>query len=131
MKAGTVIARVDGSSRAILSGERTALNFLQRMSGVATMASKFVRAVEGTGLALEQKGDKDAALKSYEELAKIDAKGFEELGLYHQARVHALKGDKDAARQRQEVAAEMSKDEIAQALGWARAWLDSQAPVAV
>ncbi len=49
VKAGTVIARVDGSSRAILSGERTALNFLQRMSGVATMANKFVRAVEGTG----------------------------------------------------------------------------------
>ncbi|MGU9980582.1 hypothetical protein ACJ4V0_11125 [Phreatobacter sp. HK31-P] len=45
--------------------------------------------------------------------------------------IAALKGDKDAARQRQEVAAEMSKDEIAQALGWARAWLDSQAPVAV
>lgn len=43
--------------------------------------------------------------------------------------IAALKGDREAARQRQEVAAEMSRDEIAQALGWARAWLDSQAPV--
>lgn len=55
------------------------------------------RAVEGTGLALEQKGDLDAALKSYDELAKIDAKGFEELGLYHQARVLSHKGDKAKA----------------------------------
>ncbi|MBI3259191.1 MAG: carboxylating nicotinate-nucleotide diphosphorylase [Ignavibacteriae bacterium] len=47
--AGTVIARVEGSSLALLSGERTALNFLQRMSGVATNASRFVKAVEGTG----------------------------------------------------------------------------------
>ncbi len=45
--------------------------------------------------------------------------------------IAALKGDRDAAHRRQEVAAEMSKDEIAQALGWARAWLDAQAPVAV
>jgi hypothetical protein len=43
--------------------------------------------------------------------------------------IAALRGDRDAAVQRQEVAAEMSKDEIAQALSWARAWLDSQAPV--
>lgn len=43
--------------------------------------------------------------------------------------IAALKGDREAARQRQEVAAEMSRDEIAQALSWARAWLDSQAPV--
>ena len=45
--------------------------------------------------------------------------------------IAALKGDRDAAHRRQEVAAEMSKDEIAQALGWARAWLDAQAPVAL
>lgn len=45
--------------------------------------------------------------------------------------IAALKGDRDAAHRRQEVAAEMSKDEIAQALGWARAWLDAQAPIAV
>jgi len=44
--------------------------------------------------------------------------------------IAALRGDRDAAHRRQELAAEMSRDEIAQALGWARAWLDSQAPVA-
>lgn len=57
------------------------------------------RAVEGTALAQEAEGNLDAALKSYEELTKIDAKGFEELGLYHQARVHLQKGEKDQAKE--------------------------------
>jgi nicotinate-nucleotide pyrophosphorylase (carboxylating) len=39
------VARVTGSARALLTGERTALNFLQRLSGVATMAARGVRAV--------------------------------------------------------------------------------------
>ena len=39
------VARVTGSARAILTGERTALNFLQRLSGVATMAARCVVAV--------------------------------------------------------------------------------------
>jgi nicotinate-nucleotide pyrophosphorylase (carboxylating) len=39
------VARVTGSARALLTGERTALNFLQRLSGVATMAARSVRAV--------------------------------------------------------------------------------------
>jgi nicotinate-nucleotide pyrophosphorylase (carboxylating) len=46
---GPVLA-VEGSARAILGGERTALNFLARLSGVATMAARCVRAVEGTGV---------------------------------------------------------------------------------
>lgn len=45
---GKLIARVDGAGRAILSAERVALNFLQRMSGIATYTNKLVKAVEGT-----------------------------------------------------------------------------------
>jgi nicotinate-nucleotide pyrophosphorylase (carboxylating) len=45
---GKLIARIEGNARAILRGERTALNFLQRMSGIATLTGRFVRAVEGT-----------------------------------------------------------------------------------
>jgi nicotinate-nucleotide pyrophosphorylase (carboxylating) len=45
---GPVLA-LEGSARAILSAERTALNFLQRLSGVATMAARCVQAIEGTG----------------------------------------------------------------------------------
>ena len=45
---GTVLANVEGPARALLTGERTALNFLGRMSGIATLTRKFVEAVSGT-----------------------------------------------------------------------------------
>jgi len=44
---GDVIATVEGSVPAILKGERTALNFLQHMSGIATLTAVYVRAVSG------------------------------------------------------------------------------------
>jgi len=47
-KKGDVIASVEGPSRGILTGERTALNFLQRLSGVATGTREAVKRVEGT-----------------------------------------------------------------------------------
>jgi nicotinate-nucleotide pyrophosphorylase (carboxylating) len=46
---GTVVARVCGPARTILTGERTALNLLQRMSGIATATARYVDAVVGTG----------------------------------------------------------------------------------
>jgi nicotinate-nucleotide pyrophosphorylase (carboxylating) len=45
---GQVVARVRARTRAILTGERTALNFLQRLSGVASETARFVEALEGT-----------------------------------------------------------------------------------
>ncbi|HEV2359173.1 MAG TPA: carboxylating nicotinate-nucleotide diphosphorylase [bacterium] len=48
VEAGSVIGTVAGPVRALLSGERVALNFLQRLSGIATTTRAFVRAVEGT-----------------------------------------------------------------------------------
>ena len=44
---GTVIGEIDGPARALLTAERAALNFLQRMSGVATMTRRFVDAARG------------------------------------------------------------------------------------
>lgn len=49
LQEGDEIASVRGPARALLTAERTALNFLQRLSGIATVASAFARAVEGTG----------------------------------------------------------------------------------
>jgi nicotinate-nucleotide pyrophosphorylase (carboxylating) len=46
--AGDIIGHITGSARALLSGERTALNFLQRLSGIATLARQFVNAAGGT-----------------------------------------------------------------------------------
>jgi len=45
---GTVLADLDGPARALLTGERIALNFLGRMSGIATLTRKFVDAVSTT-----------------------------------------------------------------------------------
>lgn len=47
--AGAVFAVLSGSARGLLSAERVALNFLQRLSGIASLTAKFVAAVEGTG----------------------------------------------------------------------------------
>jgi nicotinate-nucleotide pyrophosphorylase (carboxylating) len=47
--AGTVLGTVVGSSRSILTAERTALNFLQRISGVASLTRQFVDRIAGTG----------------------------------------------------------------------------------
>lgn len=48
VEAGAHICRVSGPARSILTGERVALNLLQRMSGIASMTARFVARVEGT-----------------------------------------------------------------------------------
>jgi nicotinate-nucleotide pyrophosphorylase (carboxylating) len=48
-EAGAPVLRVEGSARALLTAERTALNFLGRLSGVATATARVVRAVEAAG----------------------------------------------------------------------------------
>ncbi len=49
VSAGTSLARLSGPARALLSGERTALNLVQQLSGVATLTRAYVEAVAGTG----------------------------------------------------------------------------------
>jgi nicotinate-nucleotide pyrophosphorylase (carboxylating) len=49
IEGATAVARLEGPARAILTGERTALNLLGRLSGVATLAARYVDAVAGTG----------------------------------------------------------------------------------
>lgn len=48
VKTGDVIAEIEGPSRSILTGERTALNLMQHMSGIATSTAESVAAIEGT-----------------------------------------------------------------------------------
>ncbi|MGD9667192.1 MAG: carboxylating nicotinate-nucleotide diphosphorylase [Synergistaceae bacterium] len=52
VKKNDTAALVEGDIRAILSGERTALNFIQRMSGIATHTRKIVKLLEGSGIKL-------------------------------------------------------------------------------
>jgi nicotinate-nucleotide pyrophosphorylase (carboxylating) len=49
VEAGKVIARMVGFADVMLSAERVALNLMQRLSGIATLTDKYVKAVEGTG----------------------------------------------------------------------------------
>jgi len=48
LEAGQTLCTLSGSARALLTGERTALNFLQLLSGIATITRRYVDAVEGT-----------------------------------------------------------------------------------
>jgi len=48
VRPGQIVAQLDGDTRSLLRGERTALNFLQRMSGIATLTRRYVEEVAGT-----------------------------------------------------------------------------------
>ena len=50
--AGAVLCRIEGRARPLLTGERTALNFLQTLSGTATATRRYVDAIAGTGCAI-------------------------------------------------------------------------------
>jgi nicotinate-nucleotide pyrophosphorylase (carboxylating) len=65
---GTVL-QVEGAARAILTGERTALNFLQRLSGVATLAARCVQAVAGTGATILDTRKTTPGLRALEKAA--------------------------------------------------------------
>jgi nicotinate-nucleotide pyrophosphorylase (carboxylating) len=63
------VLEIEGRARALLSGERTALNFLQRLSGVATMAARAVRAVQGTGATILDTRKTTPGLRALEKAA--------------------------------------------------------------
>ncbi len=67
--AGTLLAEVTGNLRALLSGERTALNFLQRMSGIATYTRQMAQLLEGTGTTLLDTRKTTPLLRSLEKYA--------------------------------------------------------------
>jgi nicotinate-nucleotide pyrophosphorylase (carboxylating) len=63
------IARITGPTRAILSGERTALNLLGRLSGIATLTARCVAELDGTGAALLDTRKTTAGLRELEKYA--------------------------------------------------------------
>jgi nicotinate-nucleotide pyrophosphorylase (carboxylating) len=52
MRAGSEVCAIEGPARALLTGERAALNFLQLLSGVATATGRYVEAIQGTNAAI-------------------------------------------------------------------------------
>ncbi len=69
LPAGEKIAEVRGPARELLTRERVALNFLQRLSGIATMAAKFVAAVAGTGVRILDTRKTTPGLRVLEKMA--------------------------------------------------------------
>jgi nicotinate-nucleotide pyrophosphorylase (carboxylating) len=66
---GVVVADVAGNARALLTGERTALNFLGRMSGIATLTRQFVDAVAGTNATILDTRKTAPGLRALDKLA--------------------------------------------------------------
>jgi nicotinate-nucleotide pyrophosphorylase (carboxylating) len=79
---GEVLA-VEGPAGSILTGERTALNFLGRLSGVATMTARYVQAVDGTGARILDTRKTTPGLRALEKQAVLDGGGVSHrAGLY-------------------------------------------------
>jgi nicotinate-nucleotide pyrophosphorylase (carboxylating) len=75
VRPGDSIATVAGSARALLSGERTALNFLQHLSGIATLTARYVDAVKGTGVVILDTRKTTPGLRVLEKRAVADGGG--------------------------------------------------------
>lgn len=79
----SVLAQISGAAASILAGERVALNFLGRLSGVATLTARYVRAVEGTGTRILDTRKTTPGLRALEKEA-VRAGG----GLSHRSGLH-------------------------------------------
>ena len=83
VNAGARIAEVTGYYRALLTGERTALNILQRLSGIATQTSEFVKLAEGTKVRVLDTRKTVPGLRTLDKYAvKIGGGGNHRFGLY-------------------------------------------------
>ena len=75
IEAGKVIARTSGFADVLLAGERVALNLIQRLSGVATLTRKYVRAIEGTNAQIIDTRKTTPGLRMLEKYAVLSGGG--------------------------------------------------------
>ncbi len=81
--ANDVVARLEGPAAGILTAERTALNFLGRLSGIATLTARYVEAVEGTGVRILDTRKTTPGLRELEKAAVAAGGGTNHrIGLY-------------------------------------------------
>jgi len=69
VEAGTVLAIAEANARALLSAERTGLNLMCRLSGIATLTARYVAAVEGTGARIADTRKTTPGLRALEKYA--------------------------------------------------------------
>lgn len=85
---GALLIKVEGAARAILTAERTALNFLQHLSGVATLTAAYVQAVKGTGARILDTRKTTPGFRMLEKQAVLHGGGVNHrMGLYDRAMV--------------------------------------------
>src|SRR5436305_13307785 len=101
---GGPVAEIWGSAASILKGERVALNFLGRLSGIATLTARFVRAVEGTGTQILDTRKTTPGLRELEKKAVVTGGGRNHRAGLHDAvlvkenHIEAAGGVGEAAR---------------------------------
>ncbi|MDE0827075.1 MAG: carboxylating nicotinate-nucleotide diphosphorylase [Akkermansiaceae bacterium] len=85
---GAIVMEVRGAARSLLTAERTALNFLQRLSGVATKTAEFVEAVRGTGAVILDTRKTTPGWRFLQKAAVVSGGGQNHrMGLYDRAMV--------------------------------------------
>jgi nicotinate-nucleotide pyrophosphorylase (carboxylating) len=85
---GAIVMMIEGSARSILGAERTALNFIQRLSGVATMTNKYMKAIAHTNCKLLDTRKTTPGYRLLEKAAVVHGGGNNHrLGLYDRAMV--------------------------------------------
>ena len=85
---GAHVMVIDGPARSILTAERTALNFLQRLSGIATATARYVKAVEGTRTRILDTRKTTPGWRHLEKAAVVDGGGTNHrMGLYDRVMV--------------------------------------------
>ncbi len=137
--ASTVLARLEGPARAVLTGERSALNLLGRLCGIATLTARYVELVEGTGTTILDTRKTTPGLRALEKYAVRCGGGTNHrAGLYdgilikenHLRIAGGIRAALDALGVREGFPAEVETetlDEVAEALeaGAARILLDN------
>ena len=85
---GALLIRLEGKARSILTAERTALNFLQHLSGIATLTASYVERVKGTSARILDTRKTTPGYRLLEKLAVIHGGGVNHrLGLYDRAMI--------------------------------------------
>ena len=126
---GEEIAEVIGPAGMLLTGERTALNFLQRLSGIATLASAFVDAIRGTDCRILDTRKTTPGLRRLEKMAVAAGGGLNHrMGLYDAVliknnHIHAAGGVRAALERTQSAAVPVeievrTRAELEEALEW-------------
>ena len=118
LEAGQVVATIKGPSRALLTGERTALNFLSHLSGIATVTASIARAIAGTRASVACTRKTTPGLRALEKYAVRAGGGMNHRFALHDAilikdnHIAIAGGTREALRRAKAAAGHMIKIEI-------------------